>query len=232
MVLNSELTDNMETLVCDKGDIVLKSYNYNENNKKAYTLSYKFKDVNTCNVNINALLTSEIYNLLEKINPELVERIYVLKELSEHETDICIIFKPIAKELGIKQKYTIFRTIKILDIENKKIFFDIKDLSLIDNDLVNRYLNKINLNLNTYESMFFNFGKITLLLDKINHAELKKLCNNEIIKKILTINFKVDFQISINDELPIYMEDLLGLMLKKLFYNLKQFLEKINNSNI
>ena len=36
----------------------------------------------------------------------------------------------------------------------------------------------------------------------------------------------------IKDELPIYMEDLIGFMLKKLFYNLKQFIDKINNNNI
>ena len=40
-------------------------------------------------------------------------------------------------------------------------------------------------------------------------------------KKILTINFQIDFQLLIKDELPIYMEHLTGLMLKKLFYNLK-----------
>ena len=54
----------------------------------------------------------------------------------------------------------------------------------------------------------------------------------EIASKYYSWHAARDFQISINDELPIYMEDLLGLMLKKLFYNLKQFLEKINNSNI
>jgi DNA repair photolyase len=225
-------TKNYEkTLVCNKGDIVLESYNYHENNKKAYSLFCNFDNINTSNININALLSSEIYQLLEKINPELIERIYILKQLNENETDICILFKPIAKELGIKQKYILFRTSKSLDIENKKIIFDNKDLSLINKDLVKLYLDEINLNLNKYEPIIFNFGKTLINLNQIDHNEIIKLNNNETIKKILTINFQINFQLLIKDELPIYMEHLTGLILKKLFYNLKQFIDKVNNNN-
>ena len=226
-----------KTLVCNKGDIVLESYNYHENNKKAYSLFCNFDNINTSNINVNALLSSEIYRLLEKINPELIERIYILKQLNENEneneneTDICILFKPIAKELGIKQKYILFRTSKSLDIENKKIIFDNKDLSLINKDLVKLYLDEINLNLNKYEPIIFNFGKTLINLNQIDHNEIIKLNNNDTIKKNLTINFQIDFQLLIKDELPIYMEHLTGLMLKKLFYNLKQFIDKVNNNN-
>ena len=226
-----ELENDSKTLVCDKGNIILQSYNYNENNKKAYSLLCNFDNINTCNVNVNALLSSEIYNLLEKINPELIERIYILKQLNENETDICMLFKPIAKELGIKQKYILFRTSKFLDIKNKKIIFDNKDLSLINKVLTKQYIDSINLNLNKYEPILFNFGKTTINLNKITHDEISKINNNETIKKVLTINFQIDFQLLIKDELPIYMQDLTGLMLKKLFYNLKQFIDKLNNNN-
>ena len=209
---------------------MLESYNYN-NNKKAYSLFCNFDNINTSNVNVNALLSSEIYYLLEKINTELIERVYILKQVNQLETDICMLFKPIAKEIGIKQKYILFRTKKSLDIENKKVIFDNKDISLINKDLSREYINNINLNLNKYEPIIFNFGKTIINLDKIDHNEIIKLNNNETIKKILTINFQIDFQMLIKDELPIYMEDLIGLMLKKLFYNLKQFIEKVNNNN-
>ena len=221
-----------KTLVCNKGDITLESYNYNKNNKKAYSLFCNFDNINTSNVNVNALLSCEIYYLLEKINTELIERVYILKQVNQLETDICMLFKPIAKEIGIKHKYILFRAKKSLDIENKKVIFDNKDISLINKDLSREYINNINLNLNKYEPIIFNFGKTIINLYKIDHNEIIKLNNNETIKKILTINFQIDFQMLIKDELPIYMEDLIGFMLKKLFYNLKQFIDKINNNNI
>ena len=31
-----------------------------------------------------------------------------------------------------------------------------------------------------------------------------------------------------SDEVPIYMENLIGLMMKKIFYNIKQFIENTN----
>ena len=116
--------DYEKTLVCNKGDIVLESYNYIVNNKKAYSLFCNFDNINTSNINVNALLSSEIYILLEKINPELIEQLCILKQENQSETDICILLKPIAKEIGIKQKYILFRTSKYLDIENKKVVFD------------------------------------------------------------------------------------------------------------
>tara|TARA_E500000178_G_scaffold282639_1_gene283294 strand:+ start:1071 stop:1772 length:702 start_codon:yes stop_codon:yes gene_type:complete len=223
--------DYEKTLVCNKGDIVLESYNYIVNNKKAYSLFCNLDNINTSNINVNALLSSEIYILLEKINPELIEQLYILKQVNQSETDICILLKPIAKEIGIKQKYILFRSSKYLDIENKKVVFDNKDLSLINKDLAKEYIDNINLNLNKYEPIIFNFGKTIINLDKIDHNEIIKLNNNETIKKTLAINFQIDFQMLIKDDLPIYMEDLIGFMMKKLFYNLKQFIDKVNNNN-
>ena len=49
---------------------------------------------------------------------------------------------------------------------------------------------------------------------------------------MLNINFEFDFQILISDDLPLYMENLIGLMFKKIFYNLKQFIDNLNNLNI
>tara|TARA_B100001093_G_scaffold502230_1_gene554923 strand:+ start:830 stop:1522 length:693 start_codon:yes stop_codon:yes gene_type:complete len=220
--------DYEKTLVCNKGDIVLESYIVN--NKKAYSLFCSSDNINTAKINVNALLCSEIYQLLEKINPELIEQLYILKQVNQSETDICMLLKPIAKEIGIKQKYILFRTSKYLDIQNKKVIFDNKDLSLINKDLAKQYIDNINLNLNKYEPIILNFGKTIINLDKIDHDEIIKLNNNETIKKTLTINFQIDFQMVIKDDLPIYMEDLIGFVMKKLFYNLKQFIDKVNNN--
>ena len=62
--------------------------------------------------------------------------------------------------------------------------------------------------------------------------EKSKLKKNENFNNMLNINFEFDFQILISDDLPLYMENLIGLMFKKIFYNLKQFIDNLNNLNI
>ena len=47
--------------------------------------------------------------------------------------------------------------------------------------------------------------------------------------RIINIDFEMDFQILISDKLPIYMENMIGLLIKKMFYNVKQFVDNLNN---
>ena len=41
------------------------------------------------------------------------------------------------------------------------------------------------------------------------------------------VPFECIFKISIDDDLPIYMKDFMGMLIKKLFLNVKVFIEKI-----
>ena len=122
-----------KSLVCDKGNILLESYI--RDNKKAYYLKYDFKNLDSNKVNIQSLFGFEIYELLEKVNSDLIEKIIILNKLNEDEIDICILLKHIAKEIGIKQKYLLFRSKKEIDNDTKNIIYNNKDLSLIDNEL-------------------------------------------------------------------------------------------------
>ena len=217
--------------VCDKGDILLKSYIMQENNQKAYTMTYTLKSIDSSKININSLVGPEIYELMERINPELIEKIYILNKISEIDTDILILLKPIAKELGMKQKFVLFRTSKQVTNTNTIIFYN-RDLSLIDNELYTSYLNQTGLNLVTYESMIFNYGKTVIQFNNIEFDGIKKILNHESNGYIVDLEFSIAFQLLIKDDLPIYMEHFIGLMFKKLFYNLKQFIDKLNTSYI
>jgi hypothetical protein len=217
--------------VCDKGDILLKSYIMQENNQKAYTMSYTLKSIDSSKININSLVSPEIYELMERINPELIEKIYILNKISEIDTDILILLKPIAKELGMKQKFVLFRTSKQVTNTNTIIFYN-RDLSLIDNELYTSYLNQTGLNLVTYEPMIFNYGKTVIQFNNIEFDGIKKILNHESNGYIVDLEFSIAFQLLIKDDLPIYMEHFIGLMFKKLFYNLKQFIDKLNTSYI
>ena len=227
--MEEKILDNYEnkSLVCNKGNMLLESYI--RDNKKAYNLKYDFNKLNSSKVNINALLGTGIYELLENINKDLIEKIYILNILNENETDICILLNHIAKEIGIKQKYILFRTTRGFNHNNGTIVFYNKDISIINPELKDIYLNKININKNKYDPLIFNNGKTIITLNNLEFNDLNKIKNNENINKILDINFNLDFQILINDDLPLYMENLIGLMFKKIFYNLKQFVDSLNN---
>ena len=106
--MEKKILNNYEnkSLVCNKGNMLLESYI--RDNKKAYNLKYDFNKLDSSKVNINALLGIGIYELLENINKDLIEKIYILNVLNENEADVCILLNHIAKEIGIKQKYILF----------------------------------------------------------------------------------------------------------------------------
>jgi hypothetical protein len=194
-------------LICGKGDMLLYEItNYNFNTK-SYNLQFTISNIDNTKTDISDLTGLEIYKLLETQNNELIEKIYITN-LSENEADICILITHIAKEIGIKQKYMLFRTTKIVNKLNNSVTFYNKDLKLISEQLKQDYLQKHNLiNLN-YEPLIYNYGKTQIIVQKDEN-------------ELLNVKFNIDFQVIVDDDLPIYMENLVGLMFKKMFYNLK-----------
>ena len=208
-------------VICYKGDILLSEIKIPSSNNKAYNLKFEINNLNTSKVNIDTLLSAAIYELLEKVNVELIEKIYILDTINNYETDVCILLKQIAKEIGIKQKYVMFRTTKFSNNLNNNITFYNKDLIYEHKHLINDYLKSINLNTEIYEPMTFNFGKTHITLNDEHYV------NNT--DKVINVSFSIDFQLTIADDLPIYMNNLIGLMFKKMFYNVKQFITTLNS---
>lgn len=208
------------TLVCNKGNMLLHSYL--KDNIKTYKLSFSIDSINTSKINFQNLLNHKIWELLDKINPDLIEKIYILKIYNDNDYDILILLKHIASEIGIKQKYIIFNTKRKIDYKNNSLFFMNQDINLIDKNLAKHYLKSINLDNNKYESIIYNFGTIKISIKNINILELINQ-NNTI--KIVNTDFETHFQLIMNDNLPISMENLIGLMIKKIFYNLKVFID-------
>jgi hypothetical protein len=219
MEITQEVTN---TLVCDKGNMLL--YSYLKDNTKTYKLTFSMNNIDSSKINLTNFLSHNIYELLDKINPDLIEKIHILKIYNTNEADILMILKHIAKEIGIKQKYIIFNTKRIIDYKNNSIFFTNKDINLINENLVKEYLQSINLEKNKYEAILYNFGTIKISLTNTNILELS---NENNTNKIVNTDFETHFQLIIKDKLPIYMENLIGLMIKKIFYNLKVFIDNL-----
>jgi hypothetical protein len=215
-------------LVCNKGNMLLNEIKMPLTNNKAYNLQFEFNNLNMSKVNSNLLLTTQLYELLEKVNVDLIENIHILNVLNDRETDICIILKQIAKEVGIKQKYILFRSTKYINNLNNSITYYNKDLIYEHKDLIDNYLNIIKLDNNKYEPLTFNFGKTVISV--FNEIVLPLTINeDDNYDKFINVKFSIDFQISIADDLPIYMNNLIGLIFKKMFHNVKSYIDNLNS---
>jgi hypothetical protein len=169
-----------------------------KNKDNSYNLNF-----NIDNNNINILLQYKSVDLLniyldflKNSNSGIIERIIILNKKNNKIT-YCIIFKQFGADFGIKQKFLCVKT----------------ESNILTNCIkINSSSIKYNLNefteLKNCEEIYSKYGNLQIsknLYDKIN----------------VTYNFDIDF----NEDLPIYMENLVGLFMKKLFINFKSFLE-------
>jgi len=217
-------------LVCNKGNMILNEFIIPDTLEKAYNLKFDFKKLNPSKVNIKALLSPSIYDLIEQVTADLVEKIYILNVLNENDTDVCLLLKSFGKEVGIKPKYMMFRTSRNINFFSNTMHFYNKDITLIDPSkvLLNKYLKQIQLDTINYEPIIFNYGKTVINLHNLEPQELSRLNNEQPLTSLIDINFCIDFIATIEDDLPIYMQNIIGLMFKKIFYNLKQFIDSLN----
>lgn len=195
-------------LICGKGEMLLseiKNFNFNT---RSYNLAFTIQVPNT-NINVASLTGFEIYDLLEEQNKELIEKIIILDK-TENEATLCILISHIAKEIGIKQKYMLFRSTKIVNKLNNSVTFYNKDVKLICEKLKEDYLKQLNLINSNYEALIYNYGKTQINVYNDNNY-------------VSSVKFNIDFQVIVDDDLPLYMENLVGLMFKKMFYNLKNY---------
>jgi hypothetical protein len=219
-MINCEENQYQPKMLCNKGNILLNEIRMPSTNASVFNLQFELNNLDTSKVNIDLLLTPQLYNLLEKVNIDLIDKIHILNTsttLNNEETDICIILKQIAKEVGVKKKYILFRSTKYLNNLNNSITYYNKDLIYEHKDLIPDYLKLLKLDNNNYEPLIFNCGKTSISL------------SNDYDEKFMNVKFSIDFQITMTDDIPNYMTNIIGLMFKKMFYNVKQFIENLNS---
>ena len=115
-----------------------------------------------------------------------------------NEVNVLFIFKPFAADLGIKPKYMYVRVTEVCE-PNKKTY------NCVDIDYPNpEELKNYDKVVNTISSMVVNF------------------------ESYHKINISYIFKLDLSHSLPVYMENIMGLIMKKVFLNLKQFIELIH----
>ena len=153
-------------------------------------------EINNNNYDLNKLMDFQIYNLIKTVNQDIIEDIEIVSQTSPDEIEVLFIFKRFGKTAGIPQKYLFLKTTR--QKSNNLILFS----SIDSNNSLPKMSNHI------AQRMTCNFFQLTVLP----------------FDEKIRLNFI--FNIDIKEDLPIYMENMIGLMMKKIFYNLKLVLEK------
>jgi hypothetical protein len=149
--------------------------------------------------NLDKIINLNMYNILYELNHDNFEKIEIKNWLSSSEIDVLFIFKPFGKELGIKPKYMYIRATEV--IENGKKIYTGCDIDY------------------PYSDELINYEKVTTRISTM-------VVNFESNHKV---NINYVFKLELAHSLPIYMENILGLIMKKMFLNLKKFIEAINH---
>lgn len=147
--------------------------------------------------NLHNIINLNMYSLLFNLNKDNIEKIEIKKWTSASEVEVLFLFKPFGKEMGIKPKYMYVKT--CANISHNKHLYTSTD---------------------------------------IDYPNAEELINYEKVKNTIStmvVNFESDYKININyvfkfdliHSLPIYMENILGLIMKKMFLNLKKFIELV-----
>lgn len=189
-----------------KNNMIEEIYNYDFKNVCTKEQVY-LKREKSCNIfllqfnlenkkkNLHDMINLNMYDLLFNLNKANFEKIEIKKWISPNEIEVLFLFKPFGKELGIKPKYMYIRT--IANITNEKHIYTSVDIDYPYAEELQNY-EKVK---NIISTMIINFES--------NHK----------------ININYIFKFELAHTLPIYMENILGLIMKKMFLHLKQFIE-------
>jgi len=149
------------------------------------------------NKNLHDIININMHSLLFNLNKENFEKIEIKKWISPNEIEVLFLFKPFGKELGIKPKYMYVKT--LAEITNEKHVYTSFDIDYPNMEELSKY-DKVK---NTMSTMVVNF-----------ESDFK-------------VNINYIFKFELTHSLPIYMENILGLTMKKMFLSLKHFIEMI-----
>lgn len=188
--------ESMSEFQCEKYQLVCNKQNMPlKLNKEENTYMLDF-EVDNKNFDLDKLMDFKIYDLIKQVNQDIIEDIKIISQIGEDEIEILFIFKRFGKNAGIPQKYLILNTVR--QKTDNLILFTSKDSEIKNIEYLKNH---------EAERMKCNLAKLTVLPFK-NKIRLNYL-----------------FSIDIKEDLPLYMENMIGLLMKKIFYNLKLVLD-------
>jgi len=199
-------------IVCNKEDVVLLRdecrENNNNNNNNKYRIIF---NAHNSNFPIHSIIGLKIYTLLYELNRDIIHTFKVINE-TETTIETVTLFKPFGKDFGISPKA--MHTISSMHLEPGACIFNSVD---VQPDSENN-------------------------ASGVNHIPKKyeriQSTHSKLIVYFLSANdLQFDFTFELSDDgdeeeeesssCPIYMENSVALMIKKMFCRLKGFTERM-----
>tara|TARA_B110000483_G_scaffold122750_1_gene147931 strand:+ start:12236 stop:12796 length:561 start_codon:yes stop_codon:yes gene_type:complete len=154
-------------------------------------------NVTNNNIDIKKIININLFILLYELNKDIIECAEVLSANDTNtNANIIYFFKQFGSELGMARKYMNLNINMITN--NNNILFESNTRKNTSLDISN----------NKGEEIICNTSNLTV---------------THITKH--SANFEYIFNMDINEDLPIYMENLIGVLMKKLFLKIKEFIE-------
>mgnify|MGYP000586630088 FL=1 len=166
-------------------------------NEELNTFSLTFELKNE-KIELSKIINLKLYTLLYELNKDIIESVEILSE-TETESTILLIFKQFGAELGMSQKYMCLHTV------------------------MERREGSIIMRSETATSGRDNLKGVS------NCEEIISPYTNLFVRMKSESEAVVDyfFNMKMDDELPIYMENMIGILMKKTLLRVKEFIEKI-----
>jgi len=183
------LASNGRNVICKKEDIILSRDTTND----TFHLSF---DIHNDAIPLPPLINFSLFELLGKLNEDILERVEITKTHSDSEIELLYVFKRFGTELGISQKYMYIRLKG--DASERRVVF-------------------------TSQSTPYS-GEVLPSLELIERSESQMIVTWD---DVHTLNVAYAFRAQVKDDLPIFMENLMGLLTKKMFYRVKTFIENM-----
>ena len=187
-------------VVCNKEDVVLLK-DGNEEIKNKYRIIF---NAHNSNFPIKAIVGLKLYALLYELNRDIIHTFKIVKE-DNATIETLLLFKPFGKDFGISPKCMHTMSTMNIDSVSNACIFDSVDA--VDAGLI---------------SIPKKYERI-----QTTHSKL-------IVYFLSENSLQFDFTFHLNDdddsfeESPIYMENSVALMIKKMFCRLKVFTERMS----
>jgi len=201
---NSKIVCNKEGVVLLRDECRENGNNNNNNNNNSYRIIF---NAHNSNFPIHSIVGLKLYTLLYELNRDIIHTFKVVNE-TETTIETVTLFKPFGKDFGISPKA--MHTVSTMQLEPGVCTFNSLD---VQPDTGNNALNHIP---KKYERIQSTHSKLIVYFLSAND---------------LQFDFTFELSDDSNDEelssCPIYMENSVALMIKKMFCRLKGFTERM-----
>ena len=192
-------------IVCNKEDVILLKETDDDSNK--YRIIF---NAHNSNFPIHSIIGLKLYTLLYELNRDIIHTFKVVNE-TETTIETVTLFKPFGKDFGISPKA--MHTVSTMQLEPGVCTFDSVDVHPQPHDAIG-----VNHIPKKYERIQSTHSKLIVYFLSANDLQ-----------------FDFTFELSDDDgdqeeessSCPIYMENSVALMIKKMFCRLKGFTERM-----